>query len=117
MRCIRSVSASRGAGSRGVDERELPVGPFATPVMRRRVVCGLSDAIAIFVPQSTFTSVDLPTFGLRDRDEHDLTSSQGEGLGQELGQGQRADLAGVLEDDAVGAELEGIAGSRRRARP
>src|SRR6478672_3696915 len=29
----------------------------------RRVVCGLSDTIATFWPTSTFTSVDLPTFG------------------------------------------------------
>src|SRR5919199_485856 len=33
------------------------------PKMRLRVVCGLSDTIATFPPQSAFTSVDLPTFG------------------------------------------------------
>src|SRR5262245_7507412 len=32
--------------------------------MRRRVVCGLSETIATLPPQSAFTSVDLPTFGL-----------------------------------------------------
>ena len=31
--------------------------------MCRRVVCGLSETIAIFRPTSAFTSVDLPTFG------------------------------------------------------
>src|SRR5919202_4006151 len=31
--------------------------------MRRRVVCGLSETIATFAPESAFTSVDLPTFG------------------------------------------------------
>src|SRR3954471_1972452 len=30
--------------------------------MRRRVVCGLSETIATFPPQSALTSVDLPTF-------------------------------------------------------
>src|SRR5215212_1797512 len=33
------------------------------PNTRRRVVCGLSDTIATFPPQSAFTSVDFPTFG------------------------------------------------------
>src|SRR5262245_47910846 len=32
-------------------------------MIRRRVVCGLSETIATLPPQSAFTSVDLPTFG------------------------------------------------------
>ncbi len=36
---------------------------FRIARMCRRVVCGLSDTIAIFRPTSAFTSVDLPTFG------------------------------------------------------
>ena len=31
--------------------------------MRLRVVCGLSDTMAIFVPTSRLRSVDLPAFG------------------------------------------------------
>src|SRR6185437_11270858 len=31
--------------------------------MRRRVVCGLSETIATFPPQSALTSVDFPTLG------------------------------------------------------
>src|SRR5919197_220799 len=32
-------------------------------MMRRRVVCGLSETIATLPPQRAFTSVDFPTFG------------------------------------------------------
>ena len=32
--------------------------------MRLRVVCGLFDTMAIFSPQTVFSRVDLPTFGL-----------------------------------------------------
>jgi hypothetical protein len=37
---------------------------FTIPRMRFRVVCGLSEMMAIFSPRSAFRSVDLPTFGL-----------------------------------------------------
>src|SRR3990170_755738 len=69
VRCIRSVSRSRGRWKPGRSTRtswyDSPgaVSPFAIPRMRRRVVCGLSDTIATLPPQSAFTSVDLPTFG------------------------------------------------------
>ena len=35
-----------------------------TPIMRVRVVCGLLETMASFVPSRRFKMEDLPTFGL-----------------------------------------------------
>ena len=40
-----------------------PSGPFRTPTIRWRVVCGLSETIATFWPTNRLSSVDLPAFG------------------------------------------------------
>ena len=64
VRCMCSVSGSRGRWKPGRSaSASCQSSPFATPKMRRRVVCGLSETIATLPPQSAFTSVDLPTFG------------------------------------------------------
>ena len=64
VRCMRSVSGSIGRWKPGRSaSTSCQSSPFATPKMRRRVVCGLSETIATFPPASAFTSVDLPTFG------------------------------------------------------
>ncbi len=48
----------------GVSTKTIcPSSSFRIPRRLRRVVCGLSDTIATFVPTSAFTSVDLPAFG------------------------------------------------------
>ena len=46
-----------------VDEHQLRVGRVNTPMIRCRVVCGLSDTMLILRPQIALTSDDLPTFG------------------------------------------------------
>ena len=46
-----------------VDEHDLFVGRVSTPMMRWRVVCGLSDTMLILRPQIALTSDDLPTLG------------------------------------------------------
>ena len=62
--CIRSVSSSSGRWKPGRSaSTSCQSSPFAIPKIRRRVVCGLSETIATFPPQSALTSVDLPTFG------------------------------------------------------
>ena len=64
VRCIRSVSRSRGRWKPGRSARtSWKSGPFAIPTTRRRVVCGLSETIATFPPQSALTRVDFPTLG------------------------------------------------------
>src|SRR6185503_4167827 len=48
----------------GVSRKTIwPSGRVRTPIMRVRVVCGLSDTMAIFSPTSLLSSVDLPAFG------------------------------------------------------
>ncbi len=64
VRCMRSVSGSRGRWNPGrSDEDELVALTVHDARDRRLVVCGLSETIATLPPQSAFTSVDLPTFG------------------------------------------------------
>src|SRR6476469_1469509 len=63
-RCMRSVSMSRGRCTPGRSTSTSCVSPaIATPRIARRVVCGLSETIAILPPTMLLTSVDLPTFG------------------------------------------------------
>src|SRR5436190_6638177 len=63
--CIRSVSASSGRWKPGRStSTSWWSSPLAMPKIRRRVVCGLSETIATLPPQSAFTSVDFPTFGV-----------------------------------------------------
>ena len=53
-----------GLWSPGVSTNTIcPSSSFRIPRRLRRVVCGLSDTIATFVPTSAFTSVDFPAFG------------------------------------------------------
>ena len=62
--CMRSVSGSIGFCQPGRStSTSCASSVVCTPRMRCRVVCGLSETIATFVPVSAFTSVDLPTFG------------------------------------------------------
>ena len=64
VRCIRPVRPSRGVWNPGrSSSTSCQLSPFSTPATRRRVVCGLSDTIETWAPQSAFTSVDFPTFG------------------------------------------------------
>ena len=64
VRCMRCVSASMGRWKPGRStSTSCQSSPFATPKMRRRVVCGIADTIATFSPTSALTSVDLPTLG------------------------------------------------------
>src|SRR3954453_24167986 len=61
---MRSVRASRGRCTPGRSTSTSWWSPaVATPRIARRVVCGLSETIAILRPTSALTSVDLPTFG------------------------------------------------------
>ena len=69
VRCMRSVSKSRGRWNPGRSTSTSWYGapaasPFTTAEMRLRVVCGLSETMATLPPASAFTSVDLPTLGL-----------------------------------------------------
>src|SRR3954453_2200419 len=63
-RCIRSVSASRGRWTPGRStSTSCASSVVATPRVARRVVCGLSETMAILRPTIALTIVDLPTFG------------------------------------------------------
>ena len=61
---MRAVSASRGRCTPGRStSTSCASSRVATPRIARRVVCGLSETIAILRPTIALTSVDLPTFG------------------------------------------------------
>src|SRR6476619_4943268 len=58
-----------------------PASPFLTPRMRFLVVCGLSETMAIFVPTSRLSSVDLPALGRPTREtKPDFMGGRGCGL-------------------------------------
>src|ERR687893_565680 len=64
LRCMRSVSASRGRCTPGRStSTSCQSGPVAMPRISRRVVCGLSDTIATLPPTMRLTSVDFPALG------------------------------------------------------
>src|SRR5215468_1706514 len=95
------------------------------PWIRRRVVCGLSETIAIFPPASALTSVDLPTFGrpatAMKPDFMRALFRKLPRLGQQLRGRVRDDVTvGVGEDHAVEPKLPEplpAAAARRRGDP
>ena len=83
----RASGSPAGRAARAASRRRS-----ATPATRRRVVCGLSETIDTWAPQSAFTSVDLPTFGrpaTPTRPQRNALAHRREALRQDLVEGDR----------------------------
>jgi hypothetical protein len=62
-------AVQRAMDARRVDEHDLPLGEVRTPVMRLRVVCGLSETMASLVSDQTVEQGGLA--GVRAADQRD----------------------------------------------
>ena len=136
--CIRSVSVSIGFCQPGRStSTSCASSVVCTPRIWWRVVCGLSETIATFVPVSAFTSVDLPTFGrpatatkpdfmvrerrprrrLRSRLRRAYAGGQLPRVGEQLGGGGRCDrtVGAAVGRPPARATRRATAGSRRTA--